>query len=80
MEILNKINENIGDVKQRLARIEAQEHTSSIRELRAELQIEINRRSILELEVRELRTRIMPIIVGIAIVAAPVLSWVFDRL
>lgn len=80
MELLNRINENIGDVKERLTRIEAQEHASSIRELRQEVHHEREARNLLELEVRELRTRIMPFFVALAIVAAPVLDWVIHKL
>ena len=80
MELLNKINENISDVKERLSRIESQEHASSIRELRQELHHEREARALVELEIRELRTRIVPLFVAIAIVAAPVLDWVIGRL
>lgn len=80
MELLNKINENIGDVKERLTRIEAQEHASSIRELRQELHHEREARSLMELELRELKTRVMPFFVALAIVAAPVLDWVVRKL
>ena len=80
MELLNRINENIGDVKERLTRIEAQEHASSIRELRHEIGHEREARALLELELREIKTRIMPLFVAIAVIAAPVLDWVVHRL
>lgn len=80
MELLNRINENIADVRDRLTRIEAQEHSASIREMRQEIHHEREARALLELELREIKTRIMPLFVAIAVVAAPVLDWVIHRL
>lgn len=79
MELLNRINENIGDVRDRLTRIEAQEHSASIREMRQEMHHEREARALLELEVRELKTRVMPLFVAIAIVAAPIIDWVVHK-
>jgi hypothetical protein len=78
MEILNKINENVNEVKERVVRIEAQDHSDSIRSIRNDQEKERNERIKLQIELAGVKTRLAPIVAGISIVAAVVLQLVLQ--
>ena len=75
MEILNRINDNINEVKERMARIEAQDHSDSIRTVWLEIEKERNERIKLQIELASVKTKLAPIVVGIAIFASGVLQF-----
>ena len=78
MEILNRINDNINEVKERMARIEAQEHSDAIRAVRIEIESERNERIKLQVELASIKTRLAPIIVGISLAGAAILEAFFQ--
>lgn len=73
MEILTKINDNINDVKERLARIEGQDHTDSIKSLRLDY---IN----LKVQLENVKTKLAPIVVGISMAGAVVIELLIKSL
>lgn len=79
MEILNRINNNISEVKERLATIEAQDHSDSIKSVRLALETERIARTKLELEVSNMKTRLAPILFGITVLAAGVIEFIFSK-
>ena len=74
MEILNRINGNINEVKERIARIEAQDHSDSIRSLRTEIKQERDERIKLQIDLANVKTRLAPIIVGISAVGSALIQ------
>jgi hypothetical protein len=64
IQILTKINENISDVKERVIRIEAQDHQFAIRTLRADLEEEAKQRRALEDKVNAFTNKMAPILAG----------------
>lgn len=74
MDILNQINDNINEVKERIARIEAQDHSNSIRSVRADIEKERNERIKLQIELANVKTRLAPIVMGISIVGAAIVQ------
>jgi hypothetical protein len=74
MEILTRINDNINEVKERIARIEAQDHSDSIRSLRTEIKQERDERIKLQIDLANVKTRLAPIIVGISAVGAAIIQ------
>jgi predicted nuclease with TOPRIM domain len=80
MEILNEISRNVNDVRERLARIEAQDHSDRIETLRAELAQERDKRIALQLEVANVKTRLTPIVVILSMAAASVVQYFFALL
>ena len=80
MEILNRINENINDVKQRLSRIEGQDHSVSIRSLQLEIEKERDERIKLQVQLENVKTRLAPVILGISLVGAGVIEFVFSHI
>ena len=74
MEILNRINGNINEVKERIARIEAQDHSDSIRFLRTEIKQERDERIKLQIDLANVKTRLAPIIVGISAVGSALIQ------
>lgn len=74
MEILNRINDNINEVKQRITRIEAQDHTDSIRMLKTDLEKERDARVLLQIEISNIKTRMAPIVLGLSMAAAGVVQ------
>lgn len=74
MEILNRINNNINEVKERIARIEAQDHSDSIRSVRADIEKERNERIKLQIELANVKTRLAPIIMGISVAGAAIIQ------
>lgn len=79
MEILNRINCNISEVKERITRIEAQDHSDSIKSVRLALETERIARTKLELEVSNMKTRLAPILFGITLIAAGIIEFIFNR-
>ena len=80
MEILNRINDNINEVKERMARIEAQDHSDSIRSVRADIEKERNERIKLQIEVANVKTRLAPVIMGISVAGAAIIQLVIQTL
>lgn len=80
MEILNRINDNINEVKERIARIEAQDHSDSIRSLRTEIKQERDERIKLQIDLANVKTRLAPIIVGISAVGAAIIQLVIQTI
>lgn len=74
MEILNRINDNVNEVKERITRIEAQEHTDSIRSLRSEIKEERDERIKLQIELSNVKTKLAPIVVGISAAGAAIVQ------
>ena len=74
VEILNRINGNINEVKERIARIEAQDHSDSIRSLRTEIKQERDERIKLQIDLANVKTRLAPIIVGISAVGSALIQ------
>ena len=75
MEILTKINDNINEVKERMARIEAQDHTNNIKTVWDEIEKERNKRIELQLEIATIRTKLAPVIVGITLAGSAILNF-----
>lgn len=80
MELLNKINENISEVKTRITRIEAMDHSYSIQSLRSDIEKERNERIKLQIELENLRTKLAPVVIGISMLAASAIGFVFRNL
>lgn len=74
MEILNRINDNINEVKVRITKIEAQDHSDSIKAVRIEIEKERNERIKLQIELANVKTRLAPIIMGISVAGAAVIQ------
>lgn len=75
VELLNKINNNINEVKERLARIEAQDHSDSIKTLQQEISKERDARIQLQIDLANVKTKLTPIVAGISIAAAAAVSY-----
>jgi chromosome segregation ATPase len=78
MEILNRINDNINEVKERIARIEAQDHSDSIRSIRTEIKQERDERIKLQIELANVKTRLAPIIMGISVAGAAIIQLIIQ--
>lgn len=76
MEILNRINDNISEVKERIARIEAAEHSDSIKSLKAEINLERDERIKLQVELSTIKSKLAPIVFGISLAGAALLQGV----
>lgn len=74
MEILNRIADNVNEVKERLARLEGQELTHSIRNLQEQVDKERAERVSLQIEVASVKTKLAPVIVGISMVGAVIIQ------
>ena len=68
MDILTKINDSVNEVKDRLTRLEAQDHAASISILKAEIKEERDKRIDLQLELAMVKTKLAPIIVSVSVV------------
>lgn len=79
MEILNRINNNISEVKERITRIEAQDHSDSIKSVRIALEAERVARTKLELEVSNMKTRLAPVLFAATVLAAAAIEFIFNR-
>lgn len=80
MEILTRINDNVNEVKERLARLEGQDHSDSIRSLRDEIEKERNERIRLQIDLANVKTKLAPIIVGVSMVGAALVEVVITTL
>lgn len=78
MEILNRINDNVNEVKERIARIEAQDHSDSIRSIRLEVKEERDQRIALQIELANVKTKLAPIVVGISVAGAALIQAFFN--
>lgn len=74
MELLNTINNNINEVKERITRIEAQDHADAFRIIRSDINSEREQRIKLQLEIVRIKTQLAPIVVGISLVGAVVID------
>lgn len=74
MEILNKINDNINEVKQRIARIEGQEHSDSIKGIKLELEKERNERMNLQVQLATVHTKISAIAFVVPLIVTAALN------
>lgn len=74
MEILNRINDNLNEVRQRLARLEAQDHSDGIKYLRNEIEKERDERIKLQIDLANVKTKLAPIVVGISMAGAAVIE------
>lgn len=79
MKILTEINDNVNEVKNRLTRLEALDHANEIKEIRQELKQERDKRVELQLELNTVKTRLAPILMGISIVVASFVQFMFSR-
>lgn len=69
MEMFRRMDENINDVKERVIRIEAQEHGAAQARLKEDLEKEREHRIALQMKVVEIQTKLIPITgIGSAIV------------
>lgn len=75
MELLTKINTNITEVKERITRIEAQDHVDSIRLMRQEIEKERDERIKLQIELANVKTKLAPIIMGVSVLGAAVVDY-----
>lgn len=76
MELLNRINDNVNEVKERLARLEGQDNSQSIQNLRSEIEKERDKRITLEIDLANVKTKLAPLLVGISIIATVVIQLV----
>ncbi len=70
MELLNTIRVDISEVKERLIRIEAQDHHDAIKTIQSELKEEREKRTALEIEIANIKTKLAPIVVGLSLLGA----------
>lgn len=80
MEILDRINNNIVEVKQRLSRIEGQDHGDSIRSLRNEVEKERDERISIQIELASVKQKLAPIVIAISMVAAVAIQMIGEAL
>lgn len=78
MHFLNKMNDNIVEIRERVIRIETQDYQFDIRELQKQLAVEVEKRRELSEKVTELKTKIAPILGG-AVIVASIMFNVFTR-
>jgi hypothetical protein len=78
LEFLNRINDNISEIKERLIRIEAQDLSSRIAALQISVEVERVHRQTLEIKVAELKTKLAPLLVGVAIIGAGIVNIVIQ--
>lgn len=74
MEILTRINDNINDVKERMARLEGQDHADAFRNIQLQLEKERDARVKLEIELASVKTKLAPIVIGISMAGATILQ------
>ena len=74
MEILNVINDNVNEVKDRITRLEAQNHSDNLTKIWLELEKERDKRIRLEIEMASMKTRLAPIVGSISIVGAVIIE------
>lgn len=74
MQLLTAINDNLNEVKERIARIEAQDHSDSLKAVRVEIKEERDKRIQLEIALANIKTKLAPLLVGVSIASAVVLE------
>ena len=74
MQLLTAINDNLNEVKERIARIEAQDHSDSLKAVRVEIKEERDKRIQLEIALADIKTKLAPILVGVSVASAVVLE------
>jgi predicted nucleic acid-binding Zn-ribbon protein len=79
MDILHKINDNVNEVKERITRIEAQDHSEAIRSVRLDIEKERNERINLQIELANVKTKLAPIIIGISILATAIMQFLIKH-
>lgn len=75
MELLNKINDNINEVKERITRIEAQDHSDSIKTIKKEHDLLEASLNVLEVKLVEVRTKVAPLVAGVAFLVAGIVEF-----
>lgn len=80
MEILTRINDNVNEVKERLARLEGQDHADSIKSLRDQIDKERNERIRIQTELSNIKAKLAPILVGVSMLGAAVVEFFFRNL
>ena len=70
MELLNRINDNVNQVKERLSRLEAQNHNETFKTIFIELEKERDKRVKLEIDLASIKTKLAPIVVAISLAGA----------
>lgn len=80
MEILNKINDNVNEVKERIARLEAQDHAETFKSLREEITKERDERIKLQIALANVKTKLAPLLVGVSLVGAGIVQFVFNSI
>jgi predicted nucleic acid-binding Zn-ribbon protein len=78
MDILNRINDNISEVKDRITRIEAQDHSNSIQSLKLEIDKARDERVQLKVEVERIKTKLAPVLITISLTGAAVIQLVIQ--
>jgi predicted nucleic acid-binding Zn-ribbon protein len=74
METLNRINDNLSEIKERLARLEGTDYKDSIRSLRDDIEKERDKRISIQLELTNIKTKLAPVIVFISMVGGVILE------
>lgn len=80
MEILHRINENVTDVKERVIRLESQNHADSLKTIWIELEKEREKRIQLEIDLASIKTKLAPIVIGISMAGAAALEFIFKAI
>ena len=75
MDILTKINDSVNEVKERMTRLEAQDHAASITLLKSEIKEERDKRIDLQLELAMVKTKLAPIVISISVVGGAAVNF-----
>ena len=74
MDILHSIKDDVSDVRERVIRLEAQNHSDSLKTIWLELEKERDRRMEIQIELSNVKTRLAPIIIGISLIGASIIE------
>jgi predicted nucleic acid-binding Zn-ribbon protein len=77
MEILHSIKDDIGDVRERVIRLEAQNHSDSFKTIWYEFEKEREKRIRLQIDIASIKTKMAPITIAISLFGAAVIDVVF---
>lgn len=80
MDILTKINDNVNEVKDRMTRLEAQDHATAISLLKIEIEKERDKRIDLQLELATIKTKLAPIVITISVVGGAAVNFLLKVL
>lgn len=80
MEILNRINDNVNEVKERVTRIEAQDHSDRIRVIMVDVEKERDERIKLQIAIEGIKTKLAPIVIGISMAGAVIIETVIKSI